>query len=93
MAGMKHRTYLTVTAQLVTTDAGHSTAYYSDLVRHSTRQDAIHHGLRSLGHDDFVIATMCGDTVVRVGWMGEDRDDPDERADLAHEFGWEFAGA
>ena len=81
--------YAAVSVQIVGNVDAWQYAYYSDLVRMPTRRAAIAHGIRSLGHDDFLLAHLRGDRLVMVSWQYEDRpDEAGERAEMAAALGW-----
>ncbi len=82
--------YVVIRPQIVgNPERGFSTAYYSDLVRKPTKRAGIAHGIRSEGHDDFLLAHLKGETLVMVSWQYEDRPDEDsERDEIAATFGW-----
>lgn len=81
--------YVAVQVQIVGNAHTWQHDYASDLVRKSTRRAAIAHGIRTLGHDDFLLAHLRGDRLVMVSWQYEDRpDEADERAEMAAAFGW-----
>ena len=84
--------YVAVQVQLVGSLDDWGYAYYSDLVRKPTRKGAIGHGIRTLGHDDFLLAHLRGDRLVMTSWQYDDRpDEASERAQMAAEFGWAVA--
>lgn len=84
--------YIIVLVQIVgNPDAGFNNVYYSDLVPHSTRQAAIHHGMRLYDHDDFLLGILRGIRLAGLAWQYEDRDDPDELAEAAAHLGLEVA--
>lgn len=83
--------FVVVRPQIVgSVDRGFQTAYYSDLVRKPTRHQAIRHGWKAEGHDDWLLAHLRGDALVGLSWQYEDRDDSDEMAEVAETFAWTY---
>lgn len=82
--------YVVIRPQIVgNMEHGFQHVYYSDLVRKPTKRGAIAHGIRSEGHDDFLLAHLRGDCLVMISWQYEDRPEEDsERAAIAATFGW-----
>lgn len=87
------REYLVVVPHIIGTPANWETVYSFDRVRKATREGAIRHGWREHGHDDWLIAIVEGNTVVGLAWMDKDRDDLEERADVARQLGLEVSNA
>lgn len=52
-------------------------SYYSDLRRFPSRRGAIGYGIRTEGHDDFLIAGLQANVLVKVGWQYEDQVEED----------------
>jgi hypothetical protein len=67
-------------------DTGFGIGYDWDRCRFNNRADAIRHGWKALGSDDFNIAQTYGDDLVWFGWM-------DERIGEDEETMREIAGA
>lgn len=72
--------YIVVQVQIVGNAERWQHVYYSDLAPYSTRQAAIHHGMRMLDHDDFLLGVLRGDRLAGLAWQYDDRDysDPDD---------------
>lgn len=71
---------------------GAGVSYSWDRARFNNRNDAIKHGLKTRGSDDFNIGQTYGDDLIWFGWMDE-RIDEDEQTmfDIAHEIGLGFS--
>lgn len=68
--------YLIVVAEIVgNPDLGFEHVYYK-YDRYPTLAAARRAGLKEFGHDDFNIAYVQGDVLVRWTWMGEDTEPP-----------------
>jgi len=63
------RHYVVITQQIEGNErVGFDAYFYSDLKFYDRRNDAIGHGLRVFGHDDFNIGTVQGGHLVAFGW-------------------------
>ena len=72
-------------------DRGVGISYSWDGARFNNRNDAIKHGLRTRGSDDFNIGQTYGDDLIWFGWMDQ-RMDEDEKTmgEIAEEIGLTF---
>ncbi len=71
--------FVVVKCQIVgNPEIGYSSAYYCDLVRKPSLEQAIAHGCMELGHDDFLIGKVEGRRLVSLQWMEEVRDYSDD---------------
>jgi hypothetical protein len=65
-------------------ERGYGCAYYSDLKRLPSVEQAVSHGCLELAQsDDFLIGKVDGARLVSLQWMEEVRDDRDELVDVA----------
>lgn len=86
---MTSPTYAVVTVQIVGNVERWEHVYTTDDVRSRSRKNAIQRGWRNLGHDDFLLARLDGDTLLGMSWQYEDRDpEDDESDDVAAQCGW-----
>lgn len=66
-------------------------SYSWDGVRFNNRNDAIKHGLKTRGSDDFNIGQTYGDDLIWFGWMDERlEEDDDSMRDIAENIGLDF---
>lgn len=73
-------------------DVGFEEMYYTDNRRFAALGACIRHGVKDLAQsDDFLIAVLDGDELVRVQYMGEVPTDPDyyvDRDRVAYQLCW-----
>jgi hypothetical protein len=79
--------FVVVVPHIIGTLADWETVYTSDRLRHRTRDKAIAHGWKVHDHDDFLLAIVDGDQVIGTAWQYDDRDEPEELADIADALG------
>lgn len=84
------RTFEVVTARIVgNPEAGYSTAYYPNGQRFRSKAKAIKHGFAICDSDDFNVAELEGDVLVRFWWMDEHEQFADDLAEIAEACCWE----
>jgi hypothetical protein len=72
-------------------ERGVGISYSWDGERFNNRNDAIKHGLRARGSDDFNIGQTYGDDLIWFGWMDERHDeDREAMAGIAQDIGLTF---
>lgn len=72
-------------------DLGVGVSYSWDRVRFNNRNDAIKHGLRTRGSDDFNIGQTYGDDLIWFGWMDQRMDEDEESMrSIADDIGLTF---
>jgi hypothetical protein len=72
-------------------DGGYGINYAWDRVRFNNRNDAIKHGLKTRGSDDFNIGQTYGDDLIWFGWMDRRIDETeDDMREIAEEIGLTF---
>lgn len=69
--------YIVVSAHIVGNIDNWGTCYDSSMVRYSNKKTAIRTGIKTLGHDDFLIATLENDVIVGISWQYDERDPED----------------
>lgn len=84
---MSRTEYIAAAGHLVGTAQDWTTEYAWDGTRWPTLQDAIDHGFKSFGCDDFSTAALVGDEVVWKGWMDREHPDVQDRRALATSLG------
>lgn len=83
--------FIVIFASAWCNDRGVGISYSWDGERFNNRNDAIKHGLRTRGSDDFNIGQTYGDDLVWFGWMDQRMDeDESTMAEIAENIGLTF---
>lgn len=83
--------FIVICSQIWMNEAGFGFEYSWDGDRFNNRNDAIAHGLKARGSDDFNIAQTYGDDLIWFGWMDERLDeDEDTMRGIADQIGLTF---
>lgn len=83
--------FIVIIASAWANSSGIGIGYSWDGERFNNRNDAIHHGMKLRGSDDFNIGQTYGDDLVWFGWMDRRINEPEETAsDIAKEIGLTF---
>lgn len=83
--------FIVIFASAWCNDHGIGISYSCDGERFNNRNDAIKHGLKTRGSDDFNIGQTYGDDLIWFGWMDERMDeDEDSMRDIAENIGLDF---
>ncbi len=80
--------YVVVVSRFVGDEHSSRLERYPDSERFQSRKAAIKHGYKMCDSDDFNIAELNGDTLVRFWWMNECRQFDEELAEIAAKCGW-----
>ena len=70
--------FIVIIASAWMNESWHGIHYSFDGARFNNRSDAIMHGWKSCGSDDFNIGQTYGDDLIWFGWMSERIDEPDD---------------
>ena len=83
--------FIVIIASAWCNPGGIGIAYSWDGARFNNRADAISHGLRTRGSDDFNIGQTYGDDLIWFGWMDErHREDEETMREIASSIGLTF---
>lgn len=83
--------FIVICASVWANERGCGLSYAWDGERFNNRNDAIKHGLKTRGSDDFNIGQTYGDDLIWFGWMDQRHDeDEDTMRDIAEDIGLTF---
>lgn len=83
--------FIVIFASAWCNSGGVGISYSWDNQRFNNRNDAIKHGLKTRGSDDFNIGQTYGDDLIWFGWMDERMDEDEETmCEIAEDIGLDF---
>lgn len=83
--------FIVICASAWCNEAGFGIGYDWDQERFNNRNDAIKHGWKIRGSDDFNIGQTYGDDLIWFGWMDErHREEPETMQEIADAIGLNF---